>query len=107
MRYTSPRLSPGADALELNPQAKGGGREMAKGEDALLKGRAPSGDPSGTTTDRRNGNGIDFVHKGDVIEVMAAAGSSRRQSLDGFLPDYTDIVDYIVRTTHKMWEEGG
>ena len=27
--------------------------------------------------------------------------------MDGFLQDYTDIVDYIVRSTHKMWEEGG
>jgi predicted ester cyclase len=47
------------------------------------------------------------VHKGDVIDVMAAAGTGRRQSLDGFLDDYTDIVDYIVRSTHRMWEEGG
>lgn len=25
----------------------------------------------------------------------------------GFDPDYVDIVDYIVRCTHKIWEEGG
>jgi predicted ester cyclase len=50
---------------------------------------------------------IDFKHKGSIIEVMAAAGSGRNQSLNGFLPDYTDIVDYIIRSTHRMWEEGG
>lgn len=31
----------------------------------------------------------------------------RTQELAGFDADYTDIVDYIVRCTHKIWEEGG
>ena len=29
----------------------------------------------------------------------------RRQALDGFEPIYSDIVDYIVRCTHRIWEE--
>ncbi len=29
----------------------------------------------------------------------------RRQSLRGFEETYTDIVDFIVRATHKVWEE--
>ncbi len=29
----------------------------------------------------------------------------RRQRLDGFEPVYSDIVDYIVRCTHRIWEE--
>ena len=29
----------------------------------------------------------------------------RRQSLPGFDPLYRDIVDYIVRCTHRIWEE--
>jgi predicted ester cyclase len=29
----------------------------------------------------------------------------RRQSLRGFDSDYSDIVDYIIRCTHKIWEE--
>lgn len=28
-----------------------------------------------------------------------------RQALDGFDPQYLDIVDYIVRITHRIWEE--
>ena len=28
-----------------------------------------------------------------------------RQPLAGFDPDYVDIVDYIVRCTHRIWEE--
>ena len=29
----------------------------------------------------------------------------RLQALDGFDPVYSDIVDYIVRCTHRIWEE--
>ena len=61
----------------------------------------------GTPSAERDANHIDFTHKGDIIDVMAAAGSGRNQPLEGFLPDYTDIVDYIIRSTHRMWEEGG
>jgi predicted ester cyclase len=50
---------------------------------------------------------IDFRAKGDVQNLMAAAGSGRLQPMKGFASDYTDIVDYIIRSTHKMWEEGG
>lgn len=31
--------------------------------------------------------------------------SRRRQSLRGFEDEYTDIVDYIVRITHRIWED--
>jgi predicted ester cyclase len=30
---------------------------------------------------------------------------ARRQSLRGFEETYTDIIDFIVRATHKVWEE--
>ncbi|MCC7321408.1 MAG: ester cyclase [Rubellimicrobium sp.] len=36
---------------------------------------------------------------------LAPEGGKRTQSLDGFDPIYTDIVDYIVRCTHKIWDE--
>jgi len=36
---------------------------------------------------------------------LAPEGSRRTQSLAGFDPVYTDIVDYIVRCTHKIWDE--
>jgi hypothetical protein len=40
----------------------------------------------------------------DISELLAPA-SGRRQPLDGFDADYVDIVDYIVRCTHRIWEE--
>jgi hypothetical protein len=35
---------------------------------------------------------------------MLAPVPGRRQPLEGFDPDYVDIVDYIVRCTHRIWE---
>jgi predicted ester cyclase len=50
---------------------------------------------------------FDFADRPDIGSFMAAAGTGRRQPLAGFDPDYVDIVDYIVRCTHKIWEEKG
>lgn len=41
---------------------------------------------------------------GEPIETLLCEGP-RRQSLDGFEPVYRDIVDYIIRCTHRIWEE--
>ncbi len=38
-----------------------------------------------------------------MAEQMAEG--PRRQALNGFDPVYRDIVDYIVRCTHRIWEE--
>lgn len=42
----------------------------------------------------------------DASQLMNP-GSEKHQSMSGFDDDYVDIVDYIVRSTHKIWEEGG
>ena len=39
----------------------------------------------------------------DIAELLAPQGP-RRQSLPGFDAGYVDIVDYIVRCTHRIWE---
>ncbi len=36
---------------------------------------------------------------------LAPQGGKRTQAMRGFDPIYTDIVDYIVRCTHKIWDE--
>ena len=48
---------------------------------------------------------FDFADHPDYGDFTAAASIGRRQPLSGFDPDYVDIVDYIVRCTHKIWEE--
>ena len=41
------------------------------------------------------------------ISTLMNPGPEKRQSMHGFDEDYVDIVDYIVRCTHKIWEEKG
>ncbi|MDJ0828522.1 MAG: ester cyclase [Desulfobacterales bacterium] len=49
---------------------------------------------------------ITLESKGDISKIMSP-GTERKQSLQGFDDDYVDIVDYIIRCTHKIWEEKG
>jgi pimeloyl-ACP methyl ester carboxylesterase/predicted ester cyclase len=44
------------------------------------------------------------VERKDFVELVPT-DRPRSQSLRGFDDDYTDIVDYIVRCTHKIWDE--
>lgn len=44
------------------------------------------------------------VERRDIVELMPEH-RPRAQSLTGFDECYTDIVDYIVRCTHKIWDE--
>ncbi|MBL8096184.1 MAG: ester cyclase [Anaerolineales bacterium] len=52
-----------------------------------------------------DGAPLDPVAATDISQRLAP-GRVRVQSLHGFDDDYTDIVDYIVKCTHKIWEEG-
>ncbi|MGL4314379.1 MAG: ester cyclase, partial [Sphingomonas sp.] len=40
----------------------------------------------------------------DIAALLAPQGA-RRQPLDGYDADYADIVDYIIRCTHRIWEQ--
>jgi hypothetical protein len=44
------------------------------------------------------------VERRDYVD-LAPEGRARAQSLEGFDACYTDIVDYIVRCTHRIWDE--
>ncbi len=48
---------------------------------------------------------FDFADHPDYGDFVKAASTGRRHPLKGFDEDYVDIVDYIVRCTHKIWEE--
>jgi predicted ester cyclase len=40
----------------------------------------------------------------DIVDILAPQGA-RRQQIDGFGTEYADIVDYILRCTHRIWEQ--
>ncbi len=46
-----------------------------------------------------------FDVPGTSIEQFMSHSNEKRQSMQGFDDDYVDIVDYIIRCTHKIWEE--
>lgn len=44
--------------------------------------------------------------KGDLVHILAADGYEK-PAMRGFDPQFRDIVDYIVKITHEIWEERG
>jgi predicted ester cyclase len=40
----------------------------------------------------------------DIADILLPQGTPR-QNIPGFDPEYTDIVDYILRCTHRIWEQ--
>ncbi len=48
---------------------------------------------------------ISLAAKGGTDNLLLNPGDERRQSMRGFEDTYVDIIDYIVRITHRIWEE--
>lgn len=48
---------------------------------------------------------ITLAAKGSSEHLLAADQGERMQPMRGFDDTYVDIVDYIVRVTHRIWEE--
>lgn len=48
---------------------------------------------------------ISIGEKGGTDRQLLNPPTVRRQSMRGFESRYVDIVDYIVRVTHRIWEE--
>ncbi len=57
--------------------------------------------PSGAAASRSE---VLQVERRDYVD-LAPSKRPRAQPLDGFDDVYTDIVDYIVRCTHRIWDE--
>jgi predicted ester cyclase len=57
-------------------------------------------------TEKPKSKAVTTVTYNDASKLMNP-GTEIRQPMQGFDADYVDIVDYIVRCTHKIWEEGG
>jgi predicted ester cyclase len=69
---------------------------------------APPSSPPGTTTPGRRTMPADHsisLRPGYGADAPNVGHGERRQSMRGFEETYTDIVDYIVRITHRIWED--
>ena len=51
-----------------------------------------------------NVGAIPNVSGRDIAQLLSPQGA-RRQNMAGFDADYSDIVDYILRCTHRIWEQ--
>ena len=69
--------------------------------DDIKRRQAPPTDPSAADGDPR---GVLQVERRDYPQ-LAPHDRPRAQSMRGFDDIYTDIVDYIVRCTHRIWDE--
>jgi predicted ester cyclase len=48
---------------------------------------------------------ISLAAKGGTDRLLLNPGAERMQRMRGFEETYVDIIDYIVRITHRIWEE--
>jgi predicted ester cyclase len=48
---------------------------------------------------------ISLASKGSTNRWLMNPGTERIQSMRGFEDTYVDIIDYILRITHRIWEE--
>ena len=85
-----------ADAAEV-PVA-GGERQRAIQAATLGSGPANRTMPADFSIGVRPGDGTDTAR-------AARERGARRQPMRGFEDTYVDIVDYIVRITHRIWED--
>ncbi len=49
---------------------------------------------------------ITLHKKGDLRQILSADGHDK-PAMRGFDPKFREIVDYIVKMTHEIWEERG
>ena len=81
------------------------------GEGAAPTGAAPA--PAGGAHQRASGSAQRVMPSDFSIALEIGRGADRpvadrgprRQSMRGFEDTYVDIVDYIVRITHRIWED--
>jgi len=45
-------------------------------------------------------------NKGDLSQVLSS-NSANESVMSGFDPKFADIIDYIIKITHEIWEERG
>ena len=43
--------------------------------------------------------------KGNLTHMLSANSVPEKPAMRGFDPKFADLVDYIVRITHEIWEE--
>lgn len=61
--------------------------------------------PAARQGGRKPGDAEISLRPRDHSDVLVESRGERRQPMRGFEDQYVDIVDYIVRITHRIWED--
>ena len=48
---------------------------------------------------------VDTYYRGGTDHFLLNPPTKRQQPMKGFEEEYTDVIDWIVRITHRIWEE--
>ena len=48
---------------------------------------------------------LTLLGKGNLTNILSFDASSEKPAMRGFDPKFGDIVDYIIKITHEIWEE--
>jgi len=77
-----------------------------------VRGDVMSSTETAADRPKRTAAKVEPIAEGRVLQVerrdftqLVPSDRPRVQSMRGFDPEYTDIVDYIVRCTHRIWDE--
>ena len=84
--------------MEATSKDVGKSSPASKGEEYAKR---PLAEPRVMPTDFT----ISLGAKGGIDQQLLNPGTERRHSMRGFEDTYVDIIDYIVRITHRIWEE--
>lgn len=60
----------------------------------------------GKTKTNNTHTNVTLQNKGDLSHILSTDGHTKPM-MKGFSPKFHDIVDYIVKVTHEIWEERG
>ncbi|MDQ2998162.1 MAG: hypothetical protein M3R61_14085, partial [Chloroflexota bacterium] len=71
----------------------------------LEQANAPLPGPHSGSRSMPKDYSISLAAKGGTDRLLLNPGTARAQPMRGFEETYVDIIDYIVRITHRIWEE--
>ncbi len=94
-------MTEGKNPEETESSARTEPATLASVESGVGQGRDERKKPLLMPTDYS----ISLSAKGSIDQQLLDPGTERRHSMRGFEDTYVDIIDYIVRITHRIWEE--
>ncbi|WP_375599815.1 alpha/beta fold hydrolase [Devosia sp. Naph2] len=103
--HFAPLENPAAVARHMRDWLSGAdANNAAQAIDQGVEMSANDGTGKGKTTPAISKEEVLQVERHDYLD-LAPTDRPRGQSMEGFDDIYTDIVDYIIRCTHKIWDE--